>query len=512
MLWQLVIADFRERTRRYSFLVTLTFVFFFGVLVITGKYGIFPSHCRGEFNSAWVGSTMAISAAAMIALVGFYLVKNSVRRDSFTGVGQILASSSLTDRSYLFAKFVSNVLALSVMAGLLIVAAVMMQLYGTMPWDLELWRLLAPFAFITFPIVILVSALAVLFESIRPLRGALGNIAYFFLLPLLLGRGAIDPMGFNLLITKMQAAALAAYPDKGKEYVMGFVGFAGVDVSAYPVFHWDGIDWTIAVIWPRLIYILVAVLIVVVAVPFFDRFDTRQRKRRVAAHTELTDEAVSGRLTIPAIGIAFVQPVTACFGFFAQFSAELTLLLKRVSWRWHIVALALLVAQLTVPYPILRSYILPAAWIWPLLIWSPMGAREKMMGTESLLFSSARPLSRQLPALWMAGVAVVLLTGSGALLRGLLGGDIGYVGTLLTAALFIPTTALALGILSGGSQLFEIAYVFIWYAGPINHIPALDFLGTTEAVVGSPTPIVFFAVTLVLLPILFLARRRQLGM
>ena len=40
MLYQLAAADFRERTRRYSFLITLLGTVFFGFLVITGKWAV----------------------------------------------------------------------------------------------------------------------------------------------------------------------------------------------------------------------------------------------------------------------------------------------------------------------------------------------------------------------------------------------------------------------------------------------------------------------------------------
>ena len=38
MIYRLAFGDFRERTRRYSFLFTLLGTVFFGYLVITGKY------------------------------------------------------------------------------------------------------------------------------------------------------------------------------------------------------------------------------------------------------------------------------------------------------------------------------------------------------------------------------------------------------------------------------------------------------------------------------------------
>jgi hypothetical protein len=511
MLLQLILADFRERTRRYSFLVTLTFVFFFGLLVITGKFGVYPNECRGELNSAWVGTSMAIGATVMAFMVGFYLVKNSIKRDKVTGVGQILATSSLSNTSYLYAKFLSNVLSLLVMTGVLVIAAVLMQLLGTQPWDLQLWKLLSPFLFITVPAIVLIAATAVLFETVRPLSGGFGNVLYFFLCPLWFNPSPLSPLGVDRFMKSMQAAARVAYPDHHDSFATGFVAIARKDTQSFPLLHWDGVDWTAAIALQRFTYVVLALVIVLVAVPFFDRFNTALRTRKTKAKTNGNGDAVSDSRRLANISASTLPPVSTHFGFFGQVRAELLLMFARVSWIWRIGALALLVLQLTLPFEIVRSYILPAAWIWPLLLWSSLGARERIAGTESLVFSSAHPLSRQLPAIWIAGLALTLLTGSGAVVRALLAGDPAYLATLLIAGSFIPTAALALGILSGGSQLFEITYVFLWYVGPINRMPVVDFLGATSAGVHSLVPTVFLLITLALIPVILFARRRQLG-
>ena len=133
----------------------------------------------------------------------------------------------------------------------------------------------------------------------------------------------------------------------------------------------------------------------------------------------------------------------------------------------------------------MRSGFLLAAWIWPILVWSQMGCREARHATGALLFSSERSLSRQLPALWTAGVLVALLTGSGAGIRLVLAGDWHSFAAWLAGALFIPSFALALGVWSGGTRAFEAIYTVWWYIGPAHQIPGLDFMGTTPA---SSTP------------------------
>jgi len=143
------------------------------------------------------------------------------------------------------------------------------------------------------------------------------------------------------------------------------------------------------------------------------------------------------------------------------------------------------------------------------LIWSAMGTREDRFGTRQLLFSTIHPLRRQLPACWVAGVAVAALSGCGTFLRLLVARDVIAVSAWTVGALFIPTLALTLGVWSGGSKLFEVVYALLWYIGPANQFPELDFMGVTASG-GFHIPRMFLAVTLVLAAISVLGRKRQL--
>jgi hypothetical protein len=137
-----------------------------------------------------------------------------------------------------------------------------------------------------------------------------------------------------------------------------------------------------------------------------------------------------------------------------------------------------------------------------------MGCREARYATGSLLFSSERFLTRQLPALWTAGVAVAALAGFGVGFRLLLASDWRGLAAWVSAAMFIPSLALALGIWSGSSIPFEAFYTVWWYIGPAHQMPTLDFIGTTLA---SSRPQAYAFATAVLLAVAYLGRRIRLG-
>ena len=53
-------------------------------------------------------------------------------------------------------------------------------------------------------------------------------------------------------------------------------------------------------------------------------------------------------------------------------------------------------------------------------------------------------------------------------------GDLSGLLAWLSAALFIPSLALALGVWSSGKKLFEVLYISLWYQGPMNGVLMVD--------------------------------------
>jgi len=111
-----------------------------------------------------------------------------------------------------------------------------------------------------------------------------------------------------------------------------------------------------------------------------------------------------------------------------------------------------------------------------------------------------------LPATWLAGFIVTVLTGSGVVIKLLSAGD--NVGLLawVSGAIFIPSFALAAGVLSNSHKLFEVIYVSLWYLGPLNKIYAVDYLGAnSNGNIGF-----FLPLSIALIVFAFIGRARQL--
>jgi len=527
VLYHVVRADFLERIRRYSFLVTLAISVFLGYSAYTGQLRLQLEDYVGVVDSAWLGSLFALVISVWISLIGFYVVKNAIERDRQTCVGQILAATPMSKGLYTLGKALSNFAVLALMALVLAVAALLMALFA--PGSrLDFAALLLPIVMFGLTALTVTAALAVLFESLPVLRGGVGNILYFFLWILLIIFGVMalpadkpgidshpmgDYTGIGIVMSQMQAEVHHLDP--------GYKGGSSFNVGdlnpATKTFVWRGVGWDAPILLGRLMWLAIAVALALLAAVFFDRFDvsragSRSRREPKSAAAQVIEEPAvavvqAQRHTIPRL-TADVPLSGPRSRWIALAVVELRIALKGRRWWWYAVAVGLIGGCLFSPMEISRGVLLPFAWFWPVLVWSQMGSREAQWRTGALVFSARHAAPRQLAATYLAGVAVAVLAGSGTLIRLLMAGDGAGLGTWCSAVLFIPAFALALGVTTGGGKTFEALYTAWWYIGPMHHIRGIDFMGTSAA---SSTPVVYLAAAMALGGVAYSWRRARLA-
>jgi hypothetical protein len=374
-----------------------------------------------------------------------------------------------------------------------------------------------------------VAAVAVVFEMVPWLRGGLGNVAYFFLFVFAMATGIPevgrhlpigDPAGIRLVMPSLERACARAYPDfkVGSGNVSVGISFSPRSQRVTP-FAWEGVRWTPQAVGLRAAWGVVALALTLLAAKLFDRFDSARalvgggpkRRRRVTPAVLAADAAEVEQAAAPPPPHRSAATLTAApraERFAPLLRAELTLLFKGVSRWWLLVALALAVLCLTLPLAAVRSVTVVLAAIWPILLWSAMGWREARFGADALLFSAPRPLRRQLLATWFAGVVLAAAATGTFAFRLALAGDGASLLGWIAGVLFVPSFALASGVWTGSGKLFEIAYLVLWYVGPLNHAPALDYLGAAQGAHGAHGA--FLAAALALLALAYLGRARQL--
>lgn len=533
-------ADFLERTRRASFLVTLAGAAALAYTVHVDVWTVLVAGRAPAPGPAATGILVALVTSTFLSLAAFYVVRGTVERDLRTGVGPILAAAPAGRLAYAAGKFASNAAVLGAMVLLLAALAVGIEAAragGIGP--IGAWRVIAPSLLITGPALAAVAGVAVVFDSVPWLRGTAGNVAYFFLWTGLLTFAGFDTGGAWLDVTGV-SLAFEALSDALRTAVPG-ASAEGLTITANPemgedaaLFAWSGVPWTPAHLARRLWWVGVGGVLSGVAAaslrlfdPFGDRGGLPEAGRDGNGAVDAGDEAgpgdsadgpdAAGASTKgpgrSAVGVAAAADLAApgpsgpLVGFARGVAGELRLLLHGRPWWWYAGLAGANVAGLLVG-PDAVAIPLLAAWVLPLPAWSELGCRERLQGTESLLFSGPSPRLRQLPAQLAAGLGVSLFAGAVPLGRLAAGG--GSALAAAVGALFVPALALCLGAWTGKEKTFQAFYLVLWYVGPVNEVAALDFMGVTgRAPEAGATP-AFAAATVVLAALAWLARGRRM--
>ncbi|MFB4313802.1 hypothetical protein [Actinomadura sp. 21ATH] len=478
------VADFRERTRRPAYGVTLAAAVLLGYMALPPASSTFvimnAGGHRGVYDSAYAGTVTALAGSLWLMLGGFYVVRGAVARDEATGVGEILAATRLSGAGYLAGKFLSNLMVLASMAGVLAVTALVLQLARGESRTIDPAALLLPFVLLTLPVLAVTAAAAVLVETVPVLRAGLGNIAWFFVWMVTAIAGGGVPLGGLDTVAASMRRDLAT---RGLEAAEFSVGFTQVEHRLQP-FAWHGLDLTGGFVATRPALAALAAGLALLPAVWFARFDpARTRLRGVAVPRE---DRPSGAASGEASPLAYrpLSPVQArrAGAFPRLLAGEVRILLGGASRWWWLVAAGLNVAALAVPAGIMSppgattALLLSAAWIWPVLIWSRLGTQRRESGLETLLGSYPRAV-RQAVAEWAAGVAVAALAGAGALLRMAVAGDGPAMAAWAAGAVFVPSLALVLGTLTRTHRAFQAGYLLLWYAA-VNQVAAADYMGT----------------------------------
>jgi hypothetical protein len=286
-----------------------------------------------------------------------------------------------------------------------------------------------------------------------------------------------DPLGIDVFRASLYAGANAAFPNEE----IGSMAIAGFTDNKFKTFDWPGLVWTPGIVAERWLWAGFGLGAILLSAAWFTRFDLSRegpRRRVKPGQAKLAEPAASPEKTLRRL-LPSLSPLASKLArvnpFLGVLFAELRLLLNGRPWWWWLGIIGMNIAILASPLMRTKLYLLPIAWLWPLAIWSEMGNRERKNNTSQMVFSSARPVLRQLPATWLAGVLATALFGIAGMVVFLSNGDpialAGWVG----AVIFIPTLALALGVFSSGGRVFEVVYLIWWYVGPFQKAAGMDF-------------------------------------
>ena len=483
--YTIIKGDYLQRTRSYAFLITIALGVYIAYTFVpppdAGYTTVSIGNYVGNNNAAWIGHVTAVMTSLFLSLIGFFLINNSIKKDIETEVGMIIAATSVSNFGYLLSKALSTCLVLLSIMGIVFLMSIGVFFFRGEGYSFDLMSFVLPYLFVTVPGLFFIASLAVVAEVFLGRRSVIQYILFFFLFNVIIANVKtapdteliqwLDPFGLKAVTMNMHEFVKTHYDASAKGTSMGFMFSSKKVITA---FTYENIKWSAAFLISRMIWIGVSMTLVFISSLFFHRFDLKEKIRTKKKKDH--PESKPALATNQSIRLSQLPPLASAYGIIPFIKTELLLLYRKgPHWFW-IVNAGGMVALLFAPKMIAHQFILPVLWFLQVGRWSDLAAKEKMNRIHYFTYASFQPLRRLLSSQIISGVIMALLLASPLLLRHLLYGEFPAALSIMLGALFIISSAVCLGIVTGGKKLFEILFFLLTY-GNMNRIPFMDYFG-----------------------------------
>lgn len=506
-LWLCVRNEIRMRSRRLSTLLAVL-----AMMVLTWNMIVDPASGDSLIvvegaRVLYTSSALALGSATLLGfvlgLLGFYLVRGSMREDVRCGMSAVIASSRVGNWQFLFGRWCGGV---GYMSLLILAALAAMLVLHALRGDesIRLSVYLMTYSLMLLPMVIYSVSLAILFDSIPALMGKGGDVLYFILwvaqtsiLAQLSGTVQSNISWVFLFDFNGLSAAILCFKSffDGDNFALGGGTFnASLPPMTLPIYLWSG-----KLVFLRCMTAVIALFPLLLATIFFHRYSPdRLKATRVAARRNLFDvlnawsRPLSKQLT-PLYLWAAQRP-----GWSGQVLAELALSLNCSPLILLVIPVAMLVASV-VPVEELSTVLLWSAAVWGIFI-SDLASRHVQAGISPMVESVQGGRDRTYLRTWMASVAVGVLLMGVVLLRLSVHAPL-LALALVCGVLMLSALASCVGTMTHtGRSFLAMFLVWLYISTQAPAVAQLDVLGFNRAAtVWTSTLFAFFgAVTLLL--------------
>ena len=465
----IVRADFLTRFRRLSTVVIFLLLSAFAyVWVPDPRSGMTLMQIRGSrvlYNSAAIGMGTAMIAAIFVGLAGFYVISNAVKRDVMSRCGHVMASTTMRSSEYIAGKFLGNILFLTLfMSGFMVASMIMQLVRGEAPLQPTVFA--TQYAILVPSIIVYVSVIAIVFESIPWLAGRFGDVFYFFFWAGSMGVAAssvenghgwgrwVDFNGFAYLFDFMKTRFEAS------QMSIGHTSFDKTKAAiVFPGLYLDA-----ATALPRIVSTFAPLLLLPIALIFFHRFDpARTRGGGARSHRSWMQRfnAIAKPLSRPFVAASMRSRIFA--------DAMLTFAASPLA---SVAFIAIAIMTLASPQTLPVAFAITAVFI------ADVASRDRQAGTTGLLY--AAPKVRERFVVWKIAssilVACILL--AVPIIRTAVPNP-AALPALLAGVGFVAAGATSLAIISSNAKTFIVLFLSFWYV-VVNDkgiTKSLDFAG-----------------------------------
>ena len=378
----LIKYDYLQRTRSYTFLITLCATIAIGYTFVPSPDANYSTiriaNYVGEYNSAWFGYVTAIMTSLFLSLIGFYLVNGTIRTDSLTKVGQIVAATRVTNFKYLGIKVITNYMILLTLVAIILVMSFILFFIYNDGFDFEIMAFVKPYLLISLPALFFIAVLAVLFEVIFGRYTVLQNVLFFFCFcalsfytPKTELEYGLDVFGQKIVVHHLEEKVREIKGvEATKELTIGYV----IGTKEKPKnFNFNGIDFPLFFVISRLLWMGFGVFLIITVASFFHRFDVKEKSQLKKLKKVIITQKLSRD-----INIVMLPKTERNFSLLPMIKTELLLIFRKgKKWLW-IINLLGMVLLFALPLKVAHQLVLPILWFFQVHRISDITVKERL--------------------------------------------------------------------------------------------------------------------------------------
>ena len=481
--FSIIKADYLQRFRSYTFIISLIVSVLIAYSFAPTENANYTTISVGQYvgfnNAAWIGHITAIMASTFLWLIGFYLINNGIRRDKETGVGQIIATTAVTNFQYLLSKSFSNFLVLLTITAIIFLMALGLVIIRGNNYEFNISQFLLPYLFTTLPSLFFLSAFTILLEVIFGSRTNLLNVTFFFLFAATIAITNansninlqwLDPLGIKFLTNEILSFVKVLSSEPNLNISVGFNLHTANEVKH---FLYEGSHFSVTYILSRLLWVLMAFVVLKLSAILFNRFDTKvaaTTKKKILSTIQLENETKVDRIKTEII------KVETNFGIYPLIKTEFIMLLRKgPKWFW-IVNASIFILLFLVPLDVALKRGLPIFWFLQINRWADLSTKEIFFGTDTFIYSTYKPLQRLLVSQILAGIILAILLAMPVLISLIFNSQFLKIPEVILGAVILVSCAVCSGIVWRGKRFFEIVLFMTTYFS-IQGAYFLDYWG-----------------------------------
>ena len=456
-IWAIAQSDFREHTRRFSFIALCALSVLAAFLFVPDPYAEMTSiavdadYFSQATNWTWIPMASALCTGMLLPVAGFFYLRNSLTLDRKTGTVNLIYTSPVNRVVYLTGKYLSNSLILICILSVVILASFFMTLLNFPYMEIPVFHFLSYFISI-IPGIFLCSAIALLCEAVpffQSRSGAwLAGIIFFIFYIVCLNAFLSQPQG--IISRFFDMTGFVWIKDSIDQSVYSITGTtARVALGVYkdsimsdlnlPELFFLPLSFTAERLIEKGCMIAFGMPLCIVAAAIVPRYENARKIQGVSEKTHIKS------------------------GGHGLLVTEFILTFRNCSAVWYIIMAVLWLSMFLADMETAQGTLWILAIAWSCILFSDYGCREKKCNLNILMPTYCRAYQNQLLIRWCTGGMISLFIAVPVIFRVAFAGELMGVAAGIVFSLFIPTLSIFLGELSGSERTFEIVFLIICY-------------------------------------------------